>query len=112
MMVLLIVALSASMAVSSCSKDNDDDPSSSSSSSLVGTWYYMEDGDFDYDDFFVFKSNGSFNYADEDYGTYKFNEQNSTLTLNWGDGDVEKIYVEFIAKNIIYLDDWGMYKKK
>ena len=107
---LLIVALSASMAVSSCSKDKDDDPSSSS---LVGTWYYMdEDGDLDYDDYFVFKSNGNFTYAGEDNGTYKFNESSSTLTLYWEDDDVEKIDVEFLAKGVIYLDDWGIYKKK
>lgn len=109
---MLIVALSASMAVSSCSKDKDDDPSSSSSSSLVGTWYYMEDGDLYYDDFFDFKSNGSFSCARIDYGTYKFNEQNSTLTLKWDDDYVEKCYVEFIAKNIIIIDGWGTYKKK
>ncbi len=113
MMMLLIVALSASMAISSCSKDKDDDPSSSNSNSIVGTWYFVEDdGELDYEDCFVFKSNGTFSWYD-DMGSYRFNEKTSMLVLDWDEyGEDDPIYVEFLGKNMIYLEDYGVYKKK
>ncbi len=111
-MVLFMVALTASMAISSCSKDDDDD-NPGSSSSIVGTWYFVDDdGELDYEDCFVFKSNGAFTWYD-DMGTYKFNEKTNTLVLYWEEYDEEdRLYVEFLGKNMIEIEDFGIYKKK
>lgn len=112
-----MVVFAASTALSSC-KDDKDEPKGGSE--LVGTWYWYDDDydEIDYDDYFTFKSDGTFFASlegDGDLGRYTYDSKTGILVLNWSEGYVERGRIT-IKNNILDLDDdefgYGIYIRK
>lgn len=104
-MAMLLIVLSASVALSSCKDDDKDEPKGSAD--ITGTWYWLdeEEGEIDYDDYYQFKKNGSFyNSYDEEGGSYDYKD--NTLTLRYDDGYIDRYYVPAsdVKKNKIELN--------
>ena len=103
---------------SACNKDDKSDQpdNPASTNELVGTWYFTNDGETDYDDYFIFKSNGSgtYHYDDEqsDDFTYTYDSKSEILTLNYKIWKSERISIEWLGKNAIEFDGYGKYVRK
>ncbi len=112
-MAMMLIVLSASVALSSCKDDDKDEPNGSAD--ITGTWYFIdeEDGEIDYDDYFKFNKNGSFysGYYGEG-GSYDYKD--NTLTLRYDEDDYERYYVPAsdVKKNKIVLGSEGIYIRK
>lgn len=113
-MAMLLIVLSASVALSSCKDDDKDEPKGSAD--ITGTWYWIdeEDGEIDYDDYFKFNKNGSFSCSDDYYGQGSYDYSDNYLTLRYNYGENERLYVPAsdVKKNKIYLDGYGPYIRK
>lgn len=110
----LVVAV---IACSSCSKDDDDEPENPSSQNpLVGTWYFSYQGDTDYDDYFVFRSNGTglYHYDDEqsDDFTYSYDDKSKILTLKYKHWESERFPIVWLGNNYVEFDLYGPYIRK
>ncbi|MDE5749445.1 MAG: hypothetical protein K2H87_01590 [Duncaniella sp.] len=101
--------------LSSCSKDDDKDEPKSDNE-LVGTWYYTSDGETDYDDYFIFRSNGTGTYhyddAQSDDFTYTYDSKTKFLSLNFKHWDSERFVIEWLGNNLIDIDGYGEYMRK
>lgn len=95
----------------SCSKD--DDPKNSE---LVGTWYFTYNGQTDYNDYFIFRSNGTgvYHYDDEqsDDFTYTYDSKSQILFLNYKHWESERFVIEWLGNNLIDFDGYGEYVRK
>ncbi len=103
----------AIMTCSSCSKDDDDQPSSKNS--LVGTWYYIDEGYIDYDDYFIFRSNGTgeYNYYDEHVDfNYSYDQKSEILTVKNRYGETDRLLLYWLGNNRVEFDDFGVYIRK
>ncbi len=110
-LIMFFALLGVTATFYSCKDSDDDEPGQNE---LVGTWYYYDDEDdeLDYDDYFEFKSNGKMIYSGDETGTYKYDSKSSILTLKYEYGLTERLEVEFISKNLIEIEDFGMYKRR
>lgn len=112
MTILILAVISVSTVISSCK--NDKDEPSYGSQSLVGTWYFIYDGDIDYEDSFTFKSDGKFTYlyeTDRISGRYSFDSKKESITF-LVDGEEESCDLYFITNNLIDIEDFGTYIRK
>ncbi len=103
-------------ACSSCSKDDDDQPDNpSSTNQLVGTWYFSYQGDTDYDDYFIFRSNGTgeYNYYDEHVDfNYSYDQKSEILTVKNRYGETDRLLLYWLGNNRVEFDDFGVYIRK
>ena len=110
-----VVIIMGVIICASCSKDDPDD-NTTSTNELVGTWYFTYMGETNYDDYFVFKSNGSgtYHYDDEqsDDFTYTYDSKSKMLVLNYKHWDAERFFIEWLGNNLIDFDSYGTYVRK
>lgn len=110
---LLLIVMVMGVMLSSCDKDDKDEPKGGNE--LVGKWYYTEDGDTDYDDYFIFKSNGTGSYTYEDdveAFDYTYDSKTNVLILNYRDDDSERLIIEWLSKDLVDFDNYGTYRRK
>lgn len=111
---LLIVMLTSVMTCVSCSKDDEPKADGTQTSNkLVGTWYFYDYEGMDYDDYFIFRSNGTgfFGLDEEDF-IYEYDSKTNMLKLQFEGWDVERYYVEWLGNNKIDIDGYGTYVRK
>lgn len=106
----------------SCSKDDDpkdntnQNEATTTSSELVGKWYFSYEGETDYSDYFIFKSDGTgtyfYDYDQSDDFTYHYNSKSKTLDLNFKHWEPESCSVEWLGKDYIDIDGYGTYVRK
>lgn len=115
---LIVLALMSAMVFTSCSKDDDSDEpgNQAGSNELVGTWYFSDDGgDIDYNDYFIFNSNGTgtYHYDDEesDDFSYTYDSKTNVLSLNYKHWESERMVITWFGKNAIDTD-YGRYVRK
>ena len=112
---LLIVMMMGGMMFSSCSKDDEPD-NPASTNELVGTWYFTYMGETDYDDYFIFKSNGTgtYHYDDEqsDNFTYTYDSKSNMLCLNYEHWESERFPITWLGNNAVEFDGYGKYVRK
>lgn len=110
--VLLLVMMTMGLMIcTSCSKD-DDEPKNND---LVGTWYYYENGEIDYEDYITFRSNGTgttFYYGDRIDFDYTYNSKTNIVHLNSEYGDTNRVEIEWVGKNKICIDGDEYYIRK
>lgn len=107
MLLLLAVAVVGTTTLTSC----NDEPGSGKND-LVGTWYYYDEGDIDYDYFLEFKKNGKcYDSDDEVEYRYEYDPKTSILTIYYEDGDEDELSVEFITSKKILIDGECYVKK-
>lgn len=115
---LLSVMMVGIIIGSACSKDDksDEPEQPASSTELVGTWYFTYNGETDYDDYFIFNSNGSgtYHYDDEqsDNFTYTYDSNSKILNLNYVNWGPERISIVWLGTNAVEIDGYGKYVRK
>ncbi len=110
---ILVVMMMGLMVTTACSKD--DEPGSSKNS-LEGSWYFTYNGETDYDDYFLFRSNGTglyhYDYEQSDDFTYTYDPKTNLLILNYKHWDSETIFVEWLGNNAAEFGSYGKYVRR
>lgn len=122
--ILLLVMFLSTLALTSCSKDDEpkkgSDPvvpgQTTVSNELVGTWYFTYNGETNYDDYFIFRADGTglYHYDDEqsDDFTYTYDAKSKILALNFKHWESERFPIEWLGNNAIEFDGYGKYVRK
>ena len=115
---MAIVAVIMSVNFTACSDDDEDDKQSNT---IIGTWEVTGDSDSDEEynaigEIYTFYSNGTvLNEWENDFYTYnyKFNSDNTILSIDYEDGDgYEEMYLEITDNKLMkwtYVNYEGEY---
>ena len=111
---LLIAVLMSVSLFTSCG-DKDDEPNAPGNSELVGSWYFIYEGDIDYNDMFYFGKDGKgyYRYDDErESFTYVYNPDAQVVHLYYADADDEGFALTWYGQNLVEFGGYGTYIRK